>query len=201
MRGARFDALVLGGRGVAVGATFAVCGSGFAGRRSVRRSVRRGGRRGGIDWRCVRFGARVLRVLAFSILADGTLVCGTRAFNFLAFGALAFSTLLVGTRDTRTRDITALAIGTRAGRVSRVLALLLRINSRAIVVAAIVGLVEAATFEDHRAADADLALEFFLAALGTDFQAIGFDRLKLVELMSAGVADVLVGGHRVGGWE
>jgi hypothetical protein len=25
--------------------------------------------------------------------------------------------------------------------------------------------------------------------------------LKLVELMSAGVADVLVGGHRVGGWE
>src|SRR5204863_63415 len=79
--------------------------------------------------------------------------------------------------------------GGRRGRRS------VRLGAGFVRFAAVIGLVEAGAFEDEGRPSAEEAPKLRLLAHGALLQRLVGKRLKFIELMLAGVADVFIGGH------
>src|SRR5206468_2699641 len=96
------------------------------------------------------------------------------------------------------RGCRGLGFGLRGGRRRAAAALgrrLLRRGGLLVGIAAVVGLVEARALEQDRGAGPNLAPELRRLALGADGLRVGLDRLERLELVAAGVADIVVRGH------
>ena len=73
----------------------------------------------------------------------------------------------------------------------------IRFGGLGVALAAIIGFIKTAAFENDGGANANLAPHFARFATGTDSVGLGHDRLKLFIFLGASVADVFVGWHGV----
>ena len=73
----------------------------------------------------------------------------------------------------------------------------IRFGGLGVALAAIIGFIKTAAFENDGGANANLASHLARFATGTDAVGLGHDRLELLVFLGASVADVFVGWHGV----